>query len=169
MSDNDLHIMLIKTEWCPHCQHFKPIYKEASKKYKDNKELGKLKIEFSMYDGDNDVDKINKYKALEDITDNKSAISEVLVPAMNAVNGYPTILIKCKKDKAFSILHDRGHTADDLLEKILDFYNKEMNPGVEVKNVQKGGSNQYSFSKKEDGYYAKKYLKYKTKYLTLKK
>jgi len=62
---NKINIMLFKAEWCGHCQRFKPVWEQLSKKFQS-------KFNFIVYDSDKNENMMTKYK----------------------INGFPTILIQ---------------------------------------------------------------------------
>lgn len=47
-------IILFKAEWCPHCKHFKPIWKKLENEFKG-------KYNFITYDSDSNKDEMKKY------------------------------------------------------------------------------------------------------------
>ena len=90
IESNKKNIILIKAEWCGHCQHFKGTWNKLQEKYKND-------YNFVTYDADNDKHMIDKYN----------------------VNGFPTLLIKNKNDEHVQYEGDRTvKSIIDFVEKI---------------------------------------------------
>lgn len=171
-----ISIILTRANWCPHCQHFEPIFEIAKNIYTKHDYLKDFEIGFEDYDLANDDVKntfmLNHY----DIKDK--------------ILGYPTVFINLKNKTSklnnyFTIDHtvidnnideSKQHTeaAKIFLENIANGL-KSFNSENKVLFIQKGGNklNQCSIGGglndlKNEPIYKEKYLKYKSKYLKLK-
>lgn len=176
----EITIILSKANWCPHCRDFEPIFELAKKNSKSDDYLKNYDIKFEDYDfEDNNV---------------KNTFSINHFDAMDKISGYPTILLKIvqnKKNNYIPIEHTviNLQTKSEKNKKILEqdaskrFLNNIINClktidsdrkvlFMETHETQTGG-NMTKFNSKqnlsENELYKKKYLKYKSKYLELKK
>lgn len=52
--NDKIEVMLFKAEWCGHCIKFKPVWEQLKNEYNN-------KFQFTMYDGDENKDKIKEY------------------------------------------------------------------------------------------------------------
>jgi thiol-disulfide isomerase/thioredoxin len=166
----EITVILARAGWCGHCQHFEPIYKKTIEIHSNDKFLSKYNIIFKNYDLANDADKTN-------FTINHLA-------AINMVEGYPTVLVNVndkenKEDKYYTISHtvvDENIKEDEQHEEaskrfLVNIANliKSLNSDSKVLYIQTGGAMiKYKTSLKEE-IYRNKYLKYKSKYIELKK
>ena len=152
MSDKSYTIFLIKANWCGHCNHFFPIFEEASK----NKPECEKKLKYISYDVV-DGKTFNHSENKEEPKNNnyKNYIETI------EVEGYPTILFLIedngKIEKKIEI-NDRGETSTDFNNKISNTINTIESDG-KSETIMVGGNRKYE----------SKYLKYKLKYLELKK
>jgi thiol-disulfide isomerase/thioredoxin len=173
-----INVILAWAHWCHFCNDFKPIYDMAKEMYKKSKELDNYDIEFEDYNIADDkiigIFKLNHFEIKDKIT------------------GYPTIFINVKNtekknnkknNQYLQIEHTIINKNDKNNEKQL--YEEAAkkfitNISIALKNInsdrvlitQQGGNIKYNESKRNflnEEQYKKKYLKYKSKYLELKK
>ncbi len=186
-----ISIILTRANWCPHCQHFEPIFENAKNTYKKQDYLKDFEIKFEDYDLANDD--VNNTFMLNhnDIKDE--------------IQGYPTVFVNLKnktskQNNYFTVEHtvidsniDKSKQIEEATEKFLQNITnglKSLDSENKVLFIQKGGhylnnKNQLdqlnqlnklnqcgiggsiSDIKNKDLYKAK-YLKYKSKYIQLK-
>ena len=141
---NNTIVILIKANWCGHCDRFTPIFEETKKNNSNN-------YKFEVYDlaDENSKDKnmfhLNHYKS-EDLID-----------------GYPTVLIK--KNKKYikidhTVIDDKVNEKEQINKASIEFLN---NIKTGIKNLEASEGQVFI-----GGSYKKKYYKYKTKYLLIK-
>jgi len=149
-SNKGLKVILSKVAWCGHCKDFLPVFNESKNLIKNNKTLKNINIDFEVYDMEEDKGIFKtKYEELVD-----------------KVEGYPTVFLAQLKNDKISKTVEIGHAQNpDAFIKLIDDAFKDFSKLT-------GGDTKEN-SKKEsiliDDLYKKKYLKYKTKYLNLKK
>jgi thiol-disulfide isomerase/thioredoxin len=164
-----INIILAKTSWCPHCINFAPIYELAKEKIK-SKALDGCKIEFDSYEMDNDS-QANEFK-------------QKYPGLLDFLKGYPTVYFRMREEvdgspdvvKTEFIDHSvaKGESgldsaAEEFVDNIVNKYKSILSDKKELHvRVQKGGMAKYMTSTQEEEY-RNKYLKYKSKYLGLKK
>jgi len=164
-------VILARANWCGHCQHFEPIYEESEKKYKDNKYLQNYTIKFDNFDLAND--------------DVKNGFMLGHYNAMEKISGYPTVLVnitdeKNKKNNYHIIEHtlidekinDKNKQIIEASERFLNNISnvlKSLNSDGSILYVQTGGAMVNYQTSMQEELYRKKYLKYKSKYIELKK
>lgn len=175
----EIKIILIRASWCPHCNNFEPIYKEAEKLYKTHDELNKYVIKFDNFD------------MADDKIKNTFALNHYEI--MKEINGYPSVFVIFKKSDT-NIKNNYAqinHTVIDenidkkqqieeatkrFLENIINCI-KTFNSNGKITYLQEGGNfnnSKYDLNNSDNinkniDIYKKKYLKYKSKYLKLKK
>ena len=150
MSDK-IKVILAKASWCPHCSDFMPIYEKATENQGN-------KYEFNCYDFADDAP-----------TPNKNNFEDDHRELVNLIDGYPTIFVK---------INDNSHIKVD--PTIIR--NNDINKAVKefINNIENGLKTLSSGRRKEyvrleggfienDEYYKNKYIKYKQKYVELKK
>ena len=165
MSDSKYKVILIKADWCGHCKEFFPIFDKANKEIGKNSEY--KNIEFISYDthtkelinhnhNKNDKDENDKNKSTESTYPYANEIGEV--------DGYPTIVVIVEKNDGNEkkilkkIIEERGSDSKEFNEIIINTI-KNLESDGKSEFVQVGGNKNYEF----------KYIKYKSKYLELKK
>ncbi len=167
---NKITIILTRANWCPHCEHFEPIYKIAKDIHKEFGEFQNYEVDFEDYD-----------LADEDI---KNTFMLNHFDIKDKVKGYPTVFINFKNKNYKNNYQLVDHTVvDEKINKneqheeaakrfIKNICNVLMNFKSENKvlHLQQGGNNMFESSNnlKNKEIYKKKYLKYKSKYLELK-
>lgn len=162
-------IILAKASWCPHCVHFTPIYEMAKQKIKPNL-IDNCSINFVSFELDKQNEKLKFDKDY---------------PGLSLfLKGYPTVYIHMTENKNnttptidtidHTIATEQGNkgniqAAEEFIQNIVNKY-KSIKSGnkVEYVSVQRGGMNNFRTSLEESNY-RNKYLKYKSKYLELKK
>ena len=175
-----ISIILARANWCPHCQHFEPIFENAKLLCKTHDYLKDFEIKFEDYDLANDDVKntfiLNHYNIKDKI------------------QGYPTVFVNLKNKTSkqndyFTIEHtaidDNNLDESKQIEKaamnfLLNITNglKSFNSENKVLFVHKGGKNFKEVNNcviggslidlKNKDIYKEKYLKYKSKYMNLK-
>lgn len=184
-----ISIILTRANWCPHCQHFEPIFENAKKLYKKNDYLKDLEIGFEDYDLANDDVRNTFMLNHNDIKDK--------------IQGYPTVFVNLKNKTSkqndyFTIEHTVKNNDDNVDESkqieqaamkfLINVSNglKNLDSENKVLFIQKGGNNLNknfntnnnlnkcvvsggSLNIKNQDIYKEKYLKYKSKYTELKK
>ena len=164
--NNSVDIILAKTATCPFCINFNPIWEAAANENNLTKQLGGRKVNFNAFDMKKLEDK-NKFES------KYTGLSEIL-------EGYPTVYIQFFHDdklKTAQVEHTSinvrtgggsnnnktQEAVDRFLNNIVNVYKTltSDNKAVHV-NVQDGG-------KLPNSIYKEKYLKYKAKYIELKK
>lgn len=172
----EVKVILAKASWCGHCTRFSPIFDKAKEIYdadelnSENRYLKKYKIDFKPYD-------------LADTSDSNS-FNLVHFPAVEKVKGYPTILVKINIDGKNdyhevnrSLVNESSNESEDELTKeaahkfLTNIVNliKSLKSDKKKLFVQTGGSIIYEKTSLVEKEYRDKYLKYKMKYLKLKK
>lgn len=180
-----ISIILIRANWCPHCQHFEPIFENAKKIYKKHDYLKDFEIGFEDYDLANDDVKNTFMINHNDIKDK--------------IQGYPTVFINLKNKTSkqndyfmveHSVINDKVDKLKQVEEAAINFLLnitnvlKSFNSENKVLFIQKGGDNFNKENKlnqlnqcaiggsildiKNKDLYKAKYLKYKSKYIELK-
>ena len=186
-----ISIILTRANWCPHCQHFEPIFENAKKLYKNHDYLKDFEIGFEDYDLANDDVKNTFMLNHNDIKDK--------------IQGYPTVFVNLKNKTSkqndyFTIEHTVIDNNDDNIDEskqieqaainfLLNITNglKSFNSENKVLFIHKGGNNSSkdnNFNQfnqfnqcgiggsfldlKNKDIYKEKYLKYKSKYIELK-
>lgn len=162
MSDISYTVFLIKSINCGHCNHFFPIFKEAS----ENKpECGK-KIKYISLD------------VVDDKTLNHPENKEVSM-GINyknyidtiEVRGYPTILVLVEDDNKIQSqkeIVNRGNTVEEF-NKNVESVIKSFESDSKSETIMLGGNRNGNRNGNGNRNYESKYLKYKSKYLELKK
>jgi thiol-disulfide isomerase/thioredoxin len=165
----EISVILVRANWCGHCKNFEPIFDETKKNYLENDFFKNYKMKFVDYDMESSEGKI--------------AFENSHGDAQNLVNGYPTIIVKIsdsdKKEKYHTIDHtvvdnsvekknQHQHASKKFLNKLIDLI-KTVNSDQKITYTDEGGfNNKYRTSLTEINF-RNKYLKYKSKYLKLKK
>jgi thiol-disulfide isomerase/thioredoxin len=179
-----ISIILTRANWCPHCQHFEPIFENAKKLYKKHDYLKDFEIGFEDYDLANNDIKNTFMLNHNDIKDK--------------IQGYPTVFVNLKNKTSkqndyFTIEHTVIDNDDNIdvskqieqasMNFLLNITNglKSFNSENKVLFIQKGGYNLSRENKfnqcgiggsfldlKNKDIYKEKYLKYKSKYIELK-
>lgn len=180
-----ISIILTRANWCPHCQHFEPIFENAKNTYKKHNYLKDLEIKFEDYDLADDNVKNTFMINHNDIIDK--------------IQGYPTVFINLKNKTSkqndyltieHTVIDNNIDKSKQIEEASKNFLNNITNTlkSVDSENkvlfIQKGGHN-LSIGKENKLYqcaiggtsndvnnkdiYKSKYLKYKSKYIELKK
>jgi len=182
-----ISIILTRANWCPHCQHFEPIFENAKKLCKKHDYLKDFEIGFEDYDLANDDVRNTFMLNHNDITDK--------------IQGYPTVFVNLKNKTSkqndyFTIEHtiiDNDEKIDEskqieqaAMNFLINITNglKSFNSENKVLFIQKGGNNFYTTNRenkfdqcviggslidfKNKDIYKQKYLKYKSKYIELK-
>ena len=161
--DLEVTVILAKTSWCPHCIDFTPIYQKAGAEINKIAKSNKINKQFTFHSFE--IDKENEKKDFE----------QKFGELTDFINGFPSVLIKYKgggKNYIVPINHtfikktDKKPNDGELkeLEKIAveEFVNNIFTNVSDKKDVfvnpQNGGN-----------IYKEKYLKYKAKYIELKK
>ena len=171
----EINVVLARANWCSHCKHFEPIFEHSKENYKSVPELKNMNIEFKDFD----------------LADENGKNSFMLshFSAMDKIEGYPTVLvnIRTKNNNKYIIV---PHTVIDekvkkneqieeasnrFINNISNSLKSDSSENKVLYTTQTGGSNSYG----QDVYgnktslieekYRAKYLKYKSKYLSLKK
>ena len=160
----EIEIILAKATWCRHCKNFEEIYNHSKNNYKKNSELKNLNLLFSDHD-----------LALEDERD---IFMKKYLNAMDFVEGYPTVLIKIN-DKYLIVEHtvldekeEKKNQVDEASKRFLENISnviKSLNSENKILYTQSGGSSNIYKTSIEEETYRKKYIKYKFKYLKLKR
>lgn len=158
----DLKVILAKADYCYHCKQFLPIYEKTI-------ELAKKQLpnaEFVIEEMDTRINST----AHENF---KSKYSEDIY---NKVQGYPTVILILEKDGKktnTAIEHTAGEleaSAKNFLNNVVNGYKTLKSEGsktfVSVENQEGGYCCQVN---KQDEEYKAKYIKYKSKYLSLLK
>ena len=171
--------------WCPHCIQFKPIWNKLNEYYKNNKNL---KIN-TYYDGlNNDIiskNNISGYptiqlKAYNRIYDINRGNAQDMIHTINKIiNGEKDTNIKSIPTmEKFADLSPNGQFK--VFNEFLNDKGINLNGGCD-KNCNKGyvpaysgGSDDFnsqntSYLESPEQFYKEKYMKYKMKYLNLKK
>lgn len=167
MSDNNIVVILAKANWCGHCQRFSPVFEYSSENYKNNEYLKNYNIKFESYDLADDDEKRN------------FMLSHL--KAYDKVDGYPTVLILINKDNKINY-HNINHVE---VENIKDKKQISSSSKIFIENIsnalkslnsenkslflQIGGNINNNKTLLSEEKYRNKYLKYKSKYLNLKK
>ena len=140
-NNQELKVILSKVSWCGHCTNFLPVFNKSQKLTKNNKYLKDTKVNFEVYDMEEDLEKF------------KSNNYEDLLPQ---INGYPTVIVTSLKNGKRVNTEIIDHSTDPLefINTVGETYNKLVS--------QSGGF------KEEEDLYKQKYLKYKQKYTELK-
>jgi thiol-disulfide isomerase/thioredoxin len=203
-------IILVKANWCGHCHHFFPIFKEANKLKKDKDieyisydTASNKKIIHNIKDKDKDKDENNNKYINETITELKDDFQNL------NVEGYPTVFVFMFDDKGnikkntmiehVQLDNNAGETEDEITKEAAIRFNKKVENGI--KTLKSDGKRQFIESNvsdyelkrpinnelqvaggingktcgnlcsidSKDKNYELKYLKYKSKYLELKK
>lgn len=171
-----ISIILTRANWCPHCQHFEPIFEEAKNIYKKHDYLKDFEIGFEDYDLAEDDIKNTFMLNHNDISDK--------------IRGYPTVFINLKNKTSkqndyFTIEHtivdsniaeskQHNHAAKKFLENIANGL-KSFDSENKVLFIQQGGNKSMpcsvggNLSINNQAIFKEKYLKYKSKYIELKK
>lgn len=159
----DITVILVKTSWCPHCQHFTPIFDKASNLIKMNNDMKDKNVKFISYDMENPVEKNNF------INDNPGLIE--------FLEGYPTVFLKIKNDKKIrteyidhTVIDNSIKDADkalnmasnNFINNIVNKYKTINSDNKDTYTSQKGG-----VCKLEDKY-KKQYLELKSRYIEMK-
>jgi thiol-disulfide isomerase/thioredoxin len=169
--EKEITVILARAGWCGHCKHFEPIYGETIKNYSNNKFLSKHKISFKDYDLATNEGKTN-------FTINH-------LDAVKMVEGYPTVLVsvndkKNKNNKYYTIPHtiidenikgeNKQHleASERFLVNISNLI-KSLDSDSKILYTQTGGALINNQTSVKEEMYRKKYLKYKLKYIELKK
>ena len=167
---HQINIILAKASWCPHCVDFTPIYELAKEKIK-SKQLDNCKIHFDSYelDKDNQASEFKqKYPGLIDFLEGYPTVyfrmSEI---ENNKPNKVKTEFINhaVAKEQNEKSLHN---AAEEFIDNIVNKYKSILSGNKELHvRVQKGGmiNNMTSIQEVQ---FRNKYLKYKSKYLSLK-
>lgn len=160
----EIEIILAKANWCGYCRNFEEIFNHSKNNYKKNSELKNLNLLFSDHD-----------LALEDVRD---IFMKKYLNAMDFVEGYPTVLIKIN-DKYLIVEHtildekeDKKNQVNEASKRFLENISnviKSLNSENKILYTQSGGSTNIYKTSLEEEIYRKKYIKYKSKYLKLKK
>jgi thiol-disulfide isomerase/thioredoxin len=167
----EITVILARAGWCGHCQDFEPIYEETRENYSNDKFLNNYKINFKDYDLATNQGKTN-------FTINH-------LDAVNMVEGYPTVIVnvndkKNKNNKYYTISHtvidekingDKEKKKEASTKFLVNLTNliKSLDSDSKILYMQTGGENIKYQSSLNEEIYRKKYLKYKSKYLELKK
>lgn len=139
-----ISIILTRANWCPHCQHFEPIFENAKKLYKKNDYLKDLEIGFEDYDLANDDVRNTFMLNHNDIKDK--------------IQGYPTVFVNLKNKTSkqndyFTIEHTVKNNDDNVDESkqieqaamkfLINVSNglKNLDSENKVLFIQKGGNN----------------------------
>lgn len=168
-----INIILAKASWCPHCLDFAPIYELAQKKINSEQDLDNCEITFDSYE----LDKNNQ----------KSDFMKKYPGLIDFLEGYPTVYFRMSdlnekneknKTKTEFINHAVANgqdkkaledAANEFVNNIVNKYKSMLSDNKELHiDVQKGGMKNHITSIQE-AIYRNKYLKYKSKYLYLKK
>ncbi len=128
-------ILLIKSDGCPHCENFKPVFEEFQKKLQQNKDL--LGVGVSV------ITKIFNF--------NDNEYKQAPYKISN-VSGVPTIYLFNTSKKSMIEIPNV-----DTVDKFIQVIKKNLS--------QTGGK----FINYNDDAYLDKYLKYKNKYIALKR
>lgn len=162
-------VILAKANWCSHCQRFGPVFDYVNDIYKSHDDFKNLDIKFESYDLADEAEKTNFVLSHYN--------------AMEKVDGYPTVMVKTIKNNKlnYTIINhveaqnindknDISNAANIFIENILNCL-KSINSENKSLYVQVGGKIPISYDKTslKEEIYRKKYLKYKSKYLNLKK
>jgi hypothetical protein len=169
----EITVILARANWCGHCQHFEPIYNVAKNNHdnKNDKFLNKYKISFKDYD--------------LATNDGKSNFTINHLDAVDMVEGYPTVLVNVrdkenKNNKYYTVSHTvidnnikneekQNQEASERFMANISNLLKSLDSDSKVLYMQTGGAMvNYQTSLNEE-IYRSKYLKYKSKYLELKK
>lgn len=167
----EITVILARANWCGHCQDFEPIYEETIKNHDNEKISNKYNISFKNYD----------------LATNEGKTSFTInhLDAVKMVEGYPTVIVNVndkqnKNNKYYTISHtliDENINGEDEQKQEASerfFTNitnllKSIDSDSKILHMQTGGAMvNYQTSLKEE-IYRKKYLKYKSKYIELKK
>jgi thiol-disulfide isomerase/thioredoxin len=166
MSDKNITILLAKANWCGHCQRFAPVFEYSENTYKENSYLKDYDIKFKSFD-------------LADDDEKKNFMLSYL-EAFNKVDGYPTILMIKKNNERLNYYHidhvevnnpedrDQIKSSSEIFIKNIENVLKSIDSENKSLFVQVGGKTDNKTLLSEE-IYRNKYLKYKSKYLNLKK
>lgn len=162
-----IEIIFVMANYCGYCHAFKPIYENAKKSIKKHKFLKNYDVTFSEYDFDGNNEKAEKHEI--DFNNDHPEI-------INNVDGFPNVFVKINNKtgdgNVYAVIQ---HTVNrnGLNEATNNFLNNVAN---EIKTIESGGKEKYvtveeqvggnSMIEDVDGF--DEYLKYKTKYLTMK-
>ena len=186
----ELSVILVRANWCGYCKNFEPIYNAAIKSYKKIDYFKDYKVEFKNYD-------IAEEGVMDTLANNHREISDkiqgypsVFVNLKNKPNSNlyfsveHTIIDKKKYGDDDSDENGREHgrehedeheheheqeqeqyeeAASRFLQNIVNVL-KTHNSDGKILYIQGGNNDNFN-----DEIYKKKYLKYKYKYLKLKK
>lgn len=172
-----ISIILTRANWCPHCQHFEPIFEIAKNTYKKHDYLKDFEIGFEDYDLASDDIKNTFMLNHHNIKDK--------------IQGYPTVFVNLKnktskQNEYFSIEHTvvdnnieeskQQNEAAKLFLTNIENGLKSFNSENKVLFIQKGGNKLNhcgieggSINVKNNDIYKAKYIKYKSKYIEFKK
>lgn len=162
--DKNITVILVKASWCGFCKKFIKIYDKARDIHKSIKFFDNYNLIFEDYDfANNDVEKL--------FSINHNNI-------INDIEGYPTIFIKLNNknkntyhkiestlvDPNININNQENEAAKRFLENIINCI-KTLESDNASLFIQQGGTK----SPNNSIDYYNKYLKYKSKYIKLKK
>ena len=139
-SKKDYKVILSKVEWCGHCKDFLPVFNKSKNLIKNNNMFKNVNMDFEVYDMEQD----------------KGIFETKYGELVDKVEGYPTVFLAQIKNDKLSKTVEIGHAKEPQ-----DFI-KLLNNAYKIFKEQKGGN-------QEDDIYKQKYLKYKNKYILLKK
>ena len=159
----ELKVVLVKADYCGHCKTFLPIYEKAEEFAKKSLPNAEFVIE--------EMDKRINPIAHENFE------SKYGKEILSKIDGYPTVVLILEKDgkKVDTIInHTVGQTieaAKNFLQNVSNAY-KTLNSNGKKEfvsvNPQQGGDCKVNNKESNDKYKAK-YIKYKSKYLSLLK
>lgn len=167
---HQINIILAKASWCPHCVDFTPIYELAKEKIKST-QLDNCKINFDSYELDKEHQANEfkeKYPGLIDFLEGYPTVYFRITELNNKSNKVKTEFINhsVAKEQTEKSLHS---AAEEFIDNIVNKYKSLLSDNKELHmRVQKGGMVNNMTNMKEVEF-RNKYLKYKSKYLNLKK
>ncbi len=152
-----LKVLLIKRDGCPHCDSFKPVFQDFKKDLTKN--LSKLKnkfkldnVEAEIFDSSNSNDELKYFNY-----------------GLIQVNGVPSIFLnyydKNGKQRILKEVKDRGSNVSEFTNNVISKFTEEFN-NLEADNNNKQNGGNFILN---DDLYLDKYLKYKNKYIALKR
>ena len=165
----EISVIFVRANWCGHCRNFEPIFNETRQNYLDNDFFKNYKMKFVDYDLESSEGKISFENSHRE--------------AKKLISGFPTIIIKISDNDETGKYHTIDHTvvdstveknkqhrkaSNEFLNNLIDLI-KTVNSDQKITYTHEGRFNNKFRTPLSEKKLRNKYLKYKSKYLKLKK
>lgn len=165
----EISVIFVRASWCGHCRNFEPIFEKTKQNYLDNDFFKDYKMNFVDYDLESPERKFSFESSHPDAT--------------KLISGFPTIIIKIADNDKIGKYHTIEHTvvaskfkerdqhreaSNEFLNNLIDLI-KTVNSDQKITYTHEVRFNNKFRTPLSEKKLRNKYLKYKSKYLKLKK